>query len=145
MYKTLWDGLLSHFGLGKIHVIYACAKLGVKDSILLNDLSGRQIRGLDKILRMNKFRVGRLLERDIYLRTSALRDSNAYRAIRARQGLPNRGQRTHTNAKTAKRLSGLWDKNTYAKRMRKKEAKQKKFIIKNAYLAPEPQRIIIKK
>ena len=52
---------------------------------------------------------------------------------------------THTNAKTAKRLCGLWDKNTYAKRMRKKEANQKKFVIKNAYLAPESQRIIIKK
>ena len=115
----LWTGLQLIDGFGKIHAMFACIKLGLKRNVKVKDLSRKTIKQLDRILQKYKFVVGRLLEKIIYIQTNMLIETNAYRAIRTRAGLPSRGQRTHTNAKTAKRLRGFWGKSQYAKKMLK--------------------------
>jgi len=127
MAKTLWDGITLYFGFGRIHAQYGCIKLGIKRTTPMKSITTNELNSLDKHYRRKKFLVGRLLERDFYLRTSLLIEINAYRAIRAKQGLPNRGQRTHTNAKTAKKLSGIWQNTKYAKKMRKTNKKKTLF------------------
>jgi hypothetical protein len=57
-----------------------------------------------------------------------------YRAIRALGGLPNRGQRTRSNAKTAKTLIGKWGKSSYSERQQKIEFKKEKKKFKNMKL-----------
>jgi len=133
----LWNGLQLIDGFGEIHAKFACIKLGLKRNVKVRDLSKKTIYKLDRILRKYKFIVGRLLEKVIYIQTYALIEMNAYRAVRTRSGLPSRGQRTHTNAKTAKRLRGFWGKSHYAKRMlnlRKKLIKGNLKIRKNYLL-----------
>jgi len=112
----LWNGLQLIDGFGKMHAKFACIKLGLKRDVKVKDLSRKTVYQLDRILQKYKFVIGRLLEKVIYIQTSALIETNAYRAIRTRAGLPSRGQRTHTNAKTAKRLKGFWGKSQYAKK-----------------------------
>jgi len=124
---TLWKAIVSFFGLGRIHANYACIKAVITRKTPLINLTRTNIRSLDRILRKRNWIVGRMLERDMYLSTNNLVEINAYRAMRARQGLPLRGQRTHSNAKTARRLSGLWDKTTFAKRMKKQKALKHRF------------------
>ncbi len=112
----LWNGLQLIYGFGKMHARLACIKLGLKRDVKIKDLSLKTIKQLDRILQKYKFIVGRLLERAIYIQTSLLIEMNAYRARRTQAGLPSRGQRTHTNAKTAKRLRGFWGKKSVCKK-----------------------------
>ena len=126
----LWTGLQLIDGFGKIHAMFACIKLGLKRNVKVKDLSRKTIKQLDRILQKYKFVVGRLLEKIIYIQTNMLIETNAYRAIRTRAGLPSRGQRTHTNAKTAKRLRGFWGKSQYAKKMLKLIKRKKKSAYK---------------
>jgi len=124
---TLWNAILYIFGFNNIHSKHACVLLGRQRTTLMKNITNRELYSLDKKLRKGKFLVGHMLERDLYLRTSELMDSNAYRAIRIRQGLPSRGQRTHSNAKTAKRNSGLWENSNFAKKMKRAKLRKRKF------------------
>jgi len=91
----------------------------------LKEVSNEELNNLSKLFRRKKFLVGPYLERINYIATNTLTSINAYRAVRANQGLPNRGQRTHTNAKTARRLRGQWQATKYAKKMLKKSLHKK--------------------
>jgi len=126
---TLWKAITSFFGFGRIYANYACIKVSANQSTELLEITNYQLTGLDKLLRRQYVLTGRYLERELYLYTARLKEINAYRAVRARQGLPSRGQRTHTNAKTAKRLRGAWEKTAYAKLMKKRRARSKSLDI----------------
>jgi len=128
---TLWDGLLRFFGFGKIHARYASIKLGIRKDTKLATITRSELNHLDKKFRTKNFLVGRSLERERYLKTSELIAINCYRAMRIKQGLPNRGQRTHTNAKTAKKLSKLWESSKFAQKAAKKLTIKKKFSLNN--------------
>lgn len=127
MSSTLWNGIILFFGLGNVHARFGCIKLGIVKTTLLKEITNKELMDLDKQYRKQKFLVGHTLERDIYIRTAKLIEINAYRALRIRQGLPNRGQRTRTNAKTAKKLSGLWEATKFAKKMNKTKTKKRSF------------------
>jgi len=128
MYSTLGPALNYFYGIGKTLSQYAVSKLGIKRNTPLSLISQEELDLLGRIILQSPQQVGELLERELYLRTDALHESRAYRAIRASQGLPSRGQRTHSNAKTAKALKGLWGQTLFAKKMKKSlsRATQKK-------------------
>jgi small subunit ribosomal protein S13 len=93
-------GLTSIFGIGRPTAQKICERVGIPYSKKIKDLSDGD---LEKI----REEIGRLtiegdLRREISINIKRLMDLGCYRGLRHRRGLPLRGQRTRTNARTRK-------------------------------------------
>jgi small subunit ribosomal protein S13 len=84
--------LTAIFGIGKTRSKAICAETGIAENVKISELSEEQI----DILREADLR------REITLSIKRLMDLGCYRGLRHRRGLPVRGQRTKTNARTRK-------------------------------------------
>lgn len=92
---------LTHiFGIGKTAAQKVCAASGVAEDVKIGALSEDQIEVLRK--EVAKFTVEGDLRRTVSMNIKRLMDLGCYRGIRHRRGLPVRGQRTKTNARTRK-------------------------------------------
>lgn len=88
------------FGIGRTRAQKICASAGIEETAKVRDLSVEQldvIRG-----EVAKFSTEGDLRREINMNIKRLMDLGCYRGIRHRRGLPLRGQRTKTNARTRK-------------------------------------------
>lgn len=92
--------LTSIYGVGRTRARQICVSAGVNPSARIKDLSEGEIEGLRN--EVAKFRVEGDLRREISMNIKRLMDLGAYRGLRHRRGLPVRGQRTRTNARTRK-------------------------------------------
>jgi len=101
--KLLNVALTSIYGIGFKQSNVICNKLGVTKRIKVSDLSKKQINKLKNIIKKSDIIVEGDLKRFILNRKDHLYNIRAYKGIRLKQGFPIRGQRTHTNAKTAKK------------------------------------------
>ena len=98
--KHLEIGLTHIFGVGRSSARKICAEAGIAPDIKVSDLSETD---QDKIRAvMAKYIVEGDLRREINMNIKRLMDLGTYRGIRHRRGLPLRGQRTKTNARTRK-------------------------------------------
>lgn len=88
------------YGVGRTTAQKLCAATGVVESTRLGDLSEEQMDALRT--EVAKLNVEGDLRRDIQLNIKRLLDLGCYRGLRHRRGLPLRGQRTKTNARTRK-------------------------------------------
>jgi len=95
------DVSLTHvYGIGRKTAQDICDKLKIKYSKKVSELSEEQ---LDKIRdQLKNFQIEGDLRREINFNIKRLMDLGCYRGIRHRKGLPLRGQRTKTNARTRK-------------------------------------------
>ena len=101
--KPLPFALQSIYGLGKIQSFFICKKLGFSKNLTVKDLSKEQISRLVKIIEsINILVAGDLLKARLLI-AKKLVSIKSYRGLRRYQGLPVRGQRTHTNAKTSRK------------------------------------------
>ena len=93
------DVSLTHvYGIGRKTAQDICDKLKIKYSKKVSELSEEQ---LDKIRdELKNFQIEGDLRREINFNIKRLMDLGCYRGIRHRKGLPLRGQRTKTNART---------------------------------------------
>ena len=92
--------LTAIFGIGRTRARKICASTKVKPDRKVKDLSAAD---LDKLRQeVTNYTIEGDLRRDISLNIKRLRDLGCYRGIRHRRGLPVRGQRTRTNARTRK-------------------------------------------
>nr|QIA60168.1 ribosomal protein S13 [Haplomitrium mnioides]QIA60210.1 ribosomal protein S13 [Haplomitrium mnioides] len=91
------------FGIGPRKAIQVCDQLGLSDSIKVNKLTKYQPDQIVGIIGQNHL-VDSELERVIQRGIKRLISIGRYRGFRHNAGLPLRGQRTHTNAKTCRRL-----------------------------------------
>jgi small subunit ribosomal protein S13 len=89
------------FGIGVTSARKICATTGVDPEKRINDLSADEVNKLRTVIE-NDFRVEGRLRTEISLNIKRLMDIGCYRGIRHRRGLPVRGQRTKTNARTRK-------------------------------------------
>ena len=89
------------FGIGRSSASAICQSAGVDVSRRINDLSPEEINVLRKIIE-NDYKVEGRLRTEISLNIKRLMDIGSYRGLRHRKGLPVRGQRTRTNARTRK-------------------------------------------
>ena len=98
--KRVVISLMYIFGIGKplAKVILADAK--VSEDIRVKDLTEDQMIAIR--LQVGKYKVEGDLRRDIALNIKRLQEIGSYRGLRHRKGLPVRGQRTRTNARTRK-------------------------------------------
>lgn len=88
------------YGIGRTAAKKVCAQAGIADSIKVSDLSEEQLDLLRSAL--GQFTVEGDLRREVNMNIKRLMDLGCYRGIRHRRGLPLRGQRTKTNARTRK-------------------------------------------
>ena len=92
--------LTAIYGVGRSRSRKICAAAGVETNVKIKDLTDAQVEKLrDEVA---KFTVEGDLRREISMSIKRLMDLGCYRGIRHRRGLPLRGQRTRTNARTRK-------------------------------------------
>jgi small subunit ribosomal protein S13 len=92
--------LTAIFGIGRSRARMICDSVGVKHSAKIKDLSDAE---MDKIReQVTKFTVEGYLRRETSMNIKRLMDLGCYRGVRHKKGLPVRGQRTRTNARTRK-------------------------------------------
>ena len=93
-------GLTSIYGIGNSHARDICAAAGVKTDSKIKDLTEQELDAIRA--EVAKYTVEGDLRREISMNIKRLMDLGCYRGIRHRRGLPVRGQRTRTNARTRK-------------------------------------------
>jgi small subunit ribosomal protein S13 len=92
--------LTAIYGIGRTRSRQLCAAAGVNTSTKIKDLSDSDVERLrDEV---GKFTVEGDLRREVTMSIKRLMDLGCYRGLRHRRGLPVRGQRTRTNARTRK-------------------------------------------
>ena len=89
------------FGIGRSSAIEICVKTGIDPNVRINELPAEDINKLRKVIE-NDYKVEGRLRTEIALNIKRLIDIGCYRGLRHRKGLPARGQRTKTNARTRK-------------------------------------------
>ena len=89
------------YGIGPKNAAEICEKLGIPEERRVNQLSDEEILKIREMLDRD-YRVEGDLRREVAMNIKRLMDLGNYRGLRHRKGLPVRGQRTHTNARTRK-------------------------------------------
>lgn len=92
--------LTAIYGIGRKTAQNICAEAGITPSVKIKELSEEQLDTLRNII--SKMTVEGDLRREVSMNIKRLMDLGCYRGIRHRRGLPLRGQRTRTNARTRK-------------------------------------------
>lgn len=98
--KHVVIALTSIYGIGATRAQAICQASGVEPSRKVRDLSESEVEALRA--EVAKFIVEGDLRRDVSMNIKRLMDLGCYRGLRHRRGLPLRGQRTRTNARTRK-------------------------------------------
>ena len=99
--KKVEIGLTYIFGIGRKMAQRILAATGVSPAQRVRDLSDSDVNKLRQELERNH-RVEGALRTEVAMNIKRLMDIGSYRGTRHRRGLPVRGQRTHTNARTKK-------------------------------------------
>jgi small subunit ribosomal protein S13 len=89
------------YGIGRASAVNILAAAGVDNTRGIDDLSADEVNEIRKELERN-YKVEGDLRRELAGNIKRLMDIGCYRGLRHRRGLPVRGQRTHTNARTRK-------------------------------------------
>ncbi|GBD42473.1 30S ribosomal protein S13 [bacterium HR39] len=99
--KPIWVSLTYIYGIGPTTSKKILNELGIDLQRRTNELSEAEIARIrEKIDR--EYKVEGELRREVAMNIKRLMDMGCYRGLRHRKGLPVRGQRTHTNARTRK-------------------------------------------
>ena len=88
-------------GIGRMASKEICNSVGIDESKRINEISDSEIMSIREYIDSNKMVEGDL-RREKSMNIKRLMDLGCYRGLRHRRGLPVRGQRTHTNARTRK-------------------------------------------
>ena len=99
--KRVEIGLTYIFGIGRVTSNKILAEAGISPDTRVKDLTEAEVGKLREIIDRNH-RVEGDLKRDIALNIKRLMEIGCFRGLRHRRGLPVRGQRTKTNARTRK-------------------------------------------
>nr|WDD39286.1 ribosomal protein S13 [Gomphonema parvulum] len=101
--KSILIALTQIFGIGNSNSSLICKNLGFAKNLKVKALSKEQLNLLIKTVENLDFSLASDLKKEKLLTFKKLISIKSYRGLRKYQGLPVRGQRTHTNAKTAKK------------------------------------------
>lgn len=98
--KHAWVALTSIFGIGPTRARQLCKDAGVQSDARVQDLTEEEVDKLRNAV--SKLTVEGDLRREVGMNIKRLMDLGCYRGLRHRRGVPVRGQRTRTNARTRK-------------------------------------------
>lgn len=99
-HKHLVIALTAIYGIGRRTASDICQKVSLEQTVKIKDLTEEQLESVRNII--SKMTVEGDLRREVSMNIKRLMDLGCYRGIRHRRGLPLRGQRTRTNARTRK-------------------------------------------
>jgi small subunit ribosomal protein S13 len=99
--KRVEVGLQYIYGIGKTVSRRILSETGVSPDTRVKDLSDTDVNRLRQVIERD-YRVEGALRTEVAMNIKRLMDIGSYRGARHRRGLPVRGQRTHTNARTKK-------------------------------------------
>ncbi len=99
--KRVDIGLTSIYGLGRNQATKVCVGAKIDPTRRVHELTEDEIAHLREFIDQN-YQVEGDLRREVSMNIKRLLDLGCYRGLRHRKGLPTRGQRTHTNARTRK-------------------------------------------
>jgi small subunit ribosomal protein S13 len=88
-------------GIGPVNARAICKKVNIADNKRVNQLTDAEVLQIREIIDREHVVEGDL-RREVAMNIKRLIDLGTYRGLRHRKGLPTRGQRTHTNARTRK-------------------------------------------
>jgi small subunit ribosomal protein S13 len=88
-------------GIGPVNASEICKKVNIPDNKRVNQLTDAEVLQIREIIDREHVVEGDL-RREVAMNIKRLIDLGTYRGLRHRKGLPTRGQRTHTNARTRK-------------------------------------------
>jgi small subunit ribosomal protein S13 len=102
--KSIFFALQYVYGIGKMRAFLICKKLGFSINFKVKDLSENQIIQILSVINSLNLILAHDLKKLKIGITKKLVSIKSYRGLRKTRGLPVRGQRTHTNAKTSRRV-----------------------------------------
>jgi small subunit ribosomal protein S13 len=100
MNKHVSIGLTHIFGIGRTRSLESCAAAGVDPATKVKDLTEAEVTALRA--QLSRYPLEGDLRREVSMNIKRLMDLGTWRGMRHRKGLPVRGQRTRTNARTRK-------------------------------------------
>ena len=105
--KSIFFSLKKVYGLGFYQIKLICRKIGFSYNLKTSTLTNDQIIKLIKVIETSHLKITNELKKSQIFALKKLIDIRCYSGLRRIKGLPVRGQRTHTNAKTAKRYKNF--------------------------------------
>ncbi len=99
--KTTWVSLTYLHGIGVTRAKKICQQANVNELKRAKDLTDQEVSTITSVIQ-ESYKIEGDLRRDVQQNIKRLMDVRAYRGIRHIRGLPSRGQRTQTNARTRK-------------------------------------------
>ena len=99
--KRIEIALTYIYGIGRPTAQMILAETGVDPDTRVHALSDEDVNKLRRVIE-NRYKVEGALRTEVSMNIKRLMDIGCYRGLRHRRGLPVRGQRTHTNARTRK-------------------------------------------
>jgi len=99
--KKVEVGLTYIYGIGRHNASDIMKKAGIDPALRIRELSDADVNRLRQVIERD-YKVEGALRTEVAMNIKRLMDIGSYRGIRHRRGLPVRGQRTHTNARTKK-------------------------------------------
>jgi small subunit ribosomal protein S13 len=99
--KKVEIGLTYIYGIGRHSAQDIVEKAGIDATLRIRDLTDADVNKIRGVIE-REFKVEGALRTEVAMNIKRLMDIGSYRGIRHRRGLPVRGQRTHTNARTKK-------------------------------------------
>jgi len=115
---TVWKTIRANYGLSDSSATSICARLGLSRKVKIKSLTTREMSKLRTALACS-FIANDALESSVAIRFTEIYQERTRHGMRLRQGLPVRGQRTRSNAKTPKRLKGAWLSMKFKQQQRK--------------------------
>ena len=114
--KSILYSLTILYGINEYQSKKICKNIGINPQITINKLKNNHVNLLINYINKN-VKIEEILKESKKKKLNILLDIKSYRGIRQSIGLPVRGQRTHTNAKTSKKLKKIF---IYKKKSRNK-------------------------
>ena len=99
--KKVEVGLTYIYGIGRHNALDIIQKAGIDPALRVRELSDADVNRLRQVIERD-YKVEGALRTEVAMNIKRLMDIGSYRGVRHRRGLPVRGQRTHTNARTKK-------------------------------------------
>ena len=99
-HKHVSIGLTAIYGIGRSRALKLCSETNINPQTKVSNLSEAELETLREAVA--QFKIEGDLRREVSMNIKRLMELGSYRGIRHRRGLPVRGQRTKTNAKTRK-------------------------------------------
>jgi small subunit ribosomal protein S13 len=100
--KRIEIGLTYIYGIGRTRARQILEATRINPDIRVKDLTDEQINALREYITSQNFQLEGDLRREVQMHIKRLVEIGSYRGLRHRRGLPVRGQRTRTNARTRK-------------------------------------------